>query len=186
MLVVGAILLSSCANATPPVSGDASSDYAPSGRMPIDFANPLGTVVSSISEVDASLPFSAVEPRNLGQYEAISASDPATTPMQDRSVAFVFAGTKYGQYFIQESKPTLSQQELNDLAECQPGETGCSTAGWSLVSIRRGVTALLIYAPAEVSEATSLTWLEGDIMFVVMGPRNALSDADALSIAEGI
>jgi hypothetical protein len=186
LLVIGTILLSSCANATPSLSGEASSDNGSRGLMPIDFANPLGTVVSSISVADSFLPFLAIEPRNLGQYEAISATDPATTPMRDRSVAFVYAGSTYGQYFVQESKPTLTQDELNDLADCQPGETACSTVGWSLVSIRKGVTALLIYAPAEVSEATSLTWLEGDIMFVVMGPRNTLSDSDALSIAEGV
>jgi hypothetical protein len=54
------------------------------------------------------------------------------------------------------------------------------------VSIRGGITALLIEALPGRAAATSLVWLEGNLEYLVMGPRNTLSGQQELDIAANI
>ncbi len=192
LLVIGPLVLSACARAgsragTSSLSTSIESEAVSPDFPPISWNDPLGYQPDSLASAESDLAFTPVVPAGLGDSAAISENDPSETPKSDRSLAFVYDDLKYGgTYFVEESIPTLTQNHLEDLATCQPGETGCSTKGWSLVTIRDGVTALLIYAPREVSEATSLTWIENDIMFVVMGPRDSLTDSNALAIAAAI
>jgi hypothetical protein len=80
----------------------------------------------------------------------------------------------------------MTQDQLEQLASCQPGETGCNTEGWSLVTIRGGISGLLINAPPERSVATSVTGLEDSMEFVVMGPRDRLTGDQAIHIANRV
>jgi hypothetical protein len=80
----------------------------------------------------------------------------------------------------------MTQDQLEQLATCQPGETGCSTEGWSLRPIRRGITGLVIYAPENMSVATSVMWLEDGIQYTLMGHRSTMTAARAIAIADQI
>ena len=91
-----------------------------------------------------------------------------------------------GDYFVREMVPTMTQEQLEQLATCQPGEAGCSTEGWSLQTIRGGISALVIYAPESVTVATSVTWLEDGVQFTLMAPRSTLSDEGAIALANKV
>jgi hypothetical protein len=53
-------------------------------------------------------------------------------------------------------------------------------------TIRGDNTGILIYAPPERSVATSVTWLEDSVEFVVMGPRDRLTGDQAIHIANRV
>ncbi len=125
---------------------------------------------------------------NLGTPQAISTNDPQSVHVQrkDRSIAFVYADPEIGEYYVLEDLPTMTQDQLEQLVDCQPGEVGCSTEGWSLQPIRTGITALVIYAPQSLSVATSVTWLEGEVQYTLMGPRPTMAEETAIEIADRI
>jgi hypothetical protein len=191
---VGLILflfLVACANPGPSAADGTGGSTATGGATgtvvdfpPIDWKNPLGTIVPTAQDADAVLPFDAIVPKVGLSPVAISVDH--ADPIADSSVAFVYDDSKIGTFFIQESEPTLTQKELEELAACQPAETNCDTTGWSLEAIRNGKTALLIYAPTDRSIATSIVWLEDGLMFTVMGPRVSLTDTGAKDIAERV
>jgi hypothetical protein len=175
LIVIGLLVFPACARARTGAGKSAAPTSTESASVrpdfpPISWKDPLGYRPDSLSSAEADLALTPVVPADLGDPAAISETDPSQTPKGDRALAFVYDDPKYGgRYYVEESVPTLTQKHLEDLATCQPGETGCSTKGWSLVAIRHGLTALLIYAPSEVSEATSLMWIENGVMFIVMG-----------------
>ena len=174
-LLAAAIVLASCART------DLRTDIPK-----IDFDHPLGTKVASSDVAARHLPFPPRQPEGLGKPVRIEITDPRTTPRADREVAYVFHDVTYGTFFVRESATTMTQDQLQQLASCQPGETGCNTEGWSLVTIRGGITGLLIYAPPERSVATSVTWLEDSVEFVVMGPRDRLMGDQAIHVANRV
>jgi hypothetical protein len=151
----------------------------------IDWQNPLGTIATSLHGARSGLAFDPEVP-NLGAPEAISILDPEHLDRTDRSIAFVYADPEIGDYYVQEGVPTMTQEQLEQLATCQPGETGCSTEGWSLQPIRNGIRALVIYAPESISVATSVMWLEDGIRFTLMAPRSTMSADRAVAIADRI
>jgi hypothetical protein len=189
-LVAAALVLAAgCANG--PVNDDVprtSSDaigLAGADLPPIDWQNPLGTIATSLQNARSGLVFDPQVP-NLGAPEAISILDPAHVDQKDLSIAFVYADPAIGEYYVQEGVPTMTQDQLEQLATCQPAETGCSTEGWSLQPIRNGVTALVIYAPEGVSVATSVMWLEEGIQYRLMGPRSTMTAERAIEITAQI
>jgi hypothetical protein len=186
LLVIGLLVFTACGTEVGPRLANTEASVRPD-FPPISWNDPLGYQPDSLSSAEADLAFPPIVPADLGDPVAISETDPSRTPKADRALAFVYDDPTYGgRYYVEESVPTITQKHLEDLVTCQPGETGCSTKGWSLVTIRHGLTALLIYAPSEVSEATSLMWIENGVMFIVMGPRDSLTDSDALSIAAAV
>ncbi len=80
----------------------------------------------------------------------------------------------------------MTQDQLEQLATCQPEETGCSTEGWSLQPIRDGIKALVIYAPESRGVATSVTWLEGGLQYRVMAPRHTTTEERVIEIAKQV
>lgn len=152
----------------------------------VNFDRPLGTEAASSAAAARHLPLQPRQPVGLGKPVRIVITDPRTTPRRDRAVAYVFHDPGYGRFFVRESASTVTQDQLEQLASCQPGETGCSTEGWALVTIRGGITGLLIYAPPERSVATSITWLEDGVEYVVMGPRDSLTGDQAIHIANSV
>jgi hypothetical protein len=191
LLVIGTLVFTAGARSRNGAAANATRTGTDSATVrpdfpPISWNDPHGYRPDSLSSAEADLAFAPVIPE-LGDPSAISETNPSQTPKADRALAFVYDDPKYGgRFYVEELVPTLTQEHLEELATCQPGETGCSTMGWSLFTIRDGVTALLIYAPSEVSEATSLMWIENGIMFIVMGPSNSSTDSDALAVAAAI
>ncbi len=192
LLVIGTLVFTACARARTGAGASAAPTSTESASVrpdfpPISWNDPLGFQPDSLSSAEADLAFTPLVPADLGDPAAISETDPSQTPKGDRALAFVYDDPKYGgRYYVEESVPTLTQKHLEEQATCQPGESACTTKGWSLVTIRDGVTALLIYAPSQASEATSLSWIEKGVMFIVMGPRDTLTDSDALAVAAAI
>jgi hypothetical protein len=155
-----------------------SSVAEPPDIPSIEWTDPHGTLAASLEEAKAELPFEPQVPK-LGKADAIS-----VIPGSD--IAWVYTDPKIGQYYVDENIPTETQAQLEQAATCQPGETNCSTEGWSLQTIRKGTTALVIYAPEERSVATSVTWIEGGLEFTVMGPRSTMTEASALDVANNV
>jgi hypothetical protein len=189
LLVFSVLTLAGCAKLYSARSDRAAPTSTPSIRPDIpsiDWMNPLGKTSASVGAVSGELNFTPQAPANLGNPVTISVSDPQAIDPADRAIAWVYNSPSYGQFFVEERLPTMNQQQLEDLATCHAGETGCNTTGWSLVSIRGGITALLIYAPPGRAAATSLVWLEGNLEYLVMGPRNTLSGQQELDIAANI
>jgi hypothetical protein len=189
-LAAALVLSVGCANGpaidddVPKASSDATEAVTPD--LPtIDWQNPLGTLATSFHEARSGLAFDPHVP-DLGTPEAISILDPDSAGRLERSIAFVYSDAELGEYYVHESLPTMTQDQLEQLATCQPGETGCSTEGWSLKPIRSGITGLVIYAPESVSVATSIMWLEDGIQYTLMGPRSTMTGAHAIAIADQI
>jgi hypothetical protein len=188
-LAAALVLSVGCANG--PAIDDvlkASSDttQAMTPDLPtIDWQNPLGTLATSFHEARSGLAFDPHVP-DLGTPEAISILDPDHVEKKDLSIAFVYVDPEIGEYYVHESLPTMTQDQLEQLATCQPGETGCSTEGWSMQPIRSGIGALVIYASESVSVATSVMWLEDGIQYTLMGPRSTMTAARAIAIADQI
>jgi len=155
---------------------------------PPDWTDPLlnGLKIDSSSEAD--VPFDPVDPPpEVGQVQLIEATDPAKLPSESRGIAWVLDDGPLV-FDLAETVPTMSQAQLEQLATCQPGETGCSTVGWSLVDIGTGVPALLIEATSSElpGSATSITWLDGDVLFEILGPVQGLSADSAVAKATAL
>jgi hypothetical protein len=188
-LAAALVLTVGCANGAaiddvPKVSSDAIEVVRPD--LPrIDWQNPLGTLATSFQEARSGLAFDPQVP-DLGTPETISIFDPDAVGRRERSIAFVYTDPEIGEYYVLERLPTMTQDQLEQLATCQPGETGCSTEGWSLRSIRSGFTGLVIYAPENMSVATSVMWLEDGIQYTLMGHRSTMTAERAITIADQI
>ena len=161
---------------------------SPEALPTVDWSNPLPMSISEPSQAAAAadLSFSPVVPSFDGPPVATFVSDPAQFPADKRAIVWVFKSSSYGQYAVEEMPPTMTQQELEQLATCQVGETGCDTTGWTLVDLNDGTTALEIFAPTSRSVVTSATWLRGGIQYIVEGPRASLTASQALAISNGI
>ena len=187
IVVVALLGATSCANSAVGAGAGAAPGTSPAPDFPkIDWSNPFGVSAASVGDVSGELAFTPKVPADLGNYVSISASDPSSTDRPDRVLAWVYNDATYGQFFVEELLPTETQNQLETSVSCQPGEVGCDTTGSSLVTIRGGVTALLIYAPPDWSVATALVWLEGGLEYIVMGPRSSLTDHQVLSIAKNV
>jgi hypothetical protein len=185
LLAVALLLGTACANAPatdvgPRASSEATETIAPD--LPtINWKNPLGKIEKSLDEARSQVAFDP-QPPNLGTPEAISVDDPEGFG----TIAFVYADPEIGEYCVHELLPTMTQDQLEQLATCQPAETNCSTEGWSLEPIRKGVTALVIYGPETRGVATSVTWLEGGLQYTLMGPRSTMTQERAIEIANQV
>ena len=126
-------------------------------------------------------------PDTVGTVVRIVATDPAKIDESSSGIVWVLQGTD-SEFLLAESAPGLTQSQLEDLSYCHPEEVGCSTAGWSLIDIGSPGSALLIDGTKVTlgASATSVTWLDRGVKFVVEGPVDSFSAADATSIAEQI
>jgi hypothetical protein len=142
-----------------------------------------GVTVDSSSDADVSF-HPADPPTPIGEVQRIETSDPTAVPLDFRGIVWVLTDGSTV-FNLAERSPTMSQDELEDFATCQPEETGCSAAGWSLVDIGTGSPALLIDGASTrlPASATSIMWLEGDVQFEILGPVQGLSAESAVAKA---
>jgi len=140
----------------------------------------LGRVPMTLAEATSSLPFAPiVPPEEVGASPTLTASDPDRFPKKDRGLAWLYKDAAGPFAVIEGVAGEGAEQLLEKAATCQPGETGCSTVGWSLGTLPGGHTALVINGSA----ATSVAWVQGPVEFLVIGPAESFSPAQAMSIA---
>ncbi len=138
-----------------------------------------GGLPMTLAEATHILPFSPIVPPNdVGTSPSPIASDPDRSEKQDRDIAWLYQAPA-GPFAVIEHLAHMTEQQLEELATCQPGETGCSTVGWSLGTLSGGHTALVI----DGSTATSVTWLQSSLEFRVVGPADRFTPDHAMSIA---
>jgi hypothetical protein len=196
VLVAGLTLFVSCASPPtkiPSASKTVRTETGSPGRFTrvpeIDWEdpfNPFGIKITDSSQ--AQLPFIATDPpTTVGSVVLITAIDPSRGGAGDPEIAWLIRNDA-GQFLLEERATNKSQDQLNTAASCQPGEVGCSTIGWSLVDVGGSGPALLIDGTQTTlgSSATSVTWLDDGVEFLLLGPIDTFSATQAVTIAKQI
>ena len=133
----------------------------------------------TLADATSILPFSPiVPPDGVGQSPTLIASDPDRSDKKDRGIAWLYQEST-GPFGVIEHLATETEQQLEAAATCQPGETGCSTVGWSLGRLSGRHTALVI----DGSAATSVSWLQNSVGFLVVGSADSFTPDHAMRIA---
>ena len=172
--------------AEPGRTGDDStrSDGPPSAEgPPFSVDDPLvNGIPTTEGEAASHLAFDPVVPEALGEplRLVMTTPDVAGTRKEDLAFAVVYDHPDYGRFYIVQAVPQTTQAELESLAGCDPSQ-GCE-GEWSLVTIRSGVTALLIEGPV----ANSVIWLEDGVRFDVVGPAETFSAEEVLEVANRV
>lgn len=154
----------------------------PGAEPAIEWENPrTQQLFSSIEDAAGELSFSPVMPR-FGRPEKIFVTPPQTTARDDRVLTLLFRDESSAPFHVVEERasPTWKDNYDGAVAQCQPSN-GCNEE-WSVVTVREGVRALLI----EDEEVTSITWKEGDIEFLVIGPASTFTAPEALATANSL
>lgn len=199
-LMILAALLSACAHRvdrsskpTPSIISAAeplgSPLASPEPPPPLDFEHPLNPYGIEVeTSQEASLSFTPQNPPDsIGAVIRIVATDPTKLDESASAIVWVLQG-QHSEFELAESAPGLTQSQLEELSYCHQDEVGCSTSGWSLIDIGAPGSALLVDGSKATlgSSATSVTWIDHDVKFVVIGPVETLTAADAISIAEQV
>ncbi len=139
-----------------------------------------GGLPMTLAEATSILPFSPiVPPADVGASPSLIASDPDRFKNeQDRGIAWLYQDAA-GPFAVIEGLAHMTEQQLEAAATCQPGETGCSTEGWSLGTLSGGHTALVI----DGNMATSVDWLQNSVQYLVIGPADSFTPEHAMTIA---
>jgi hypothetical protein len=153
----------------------------------VDWSAPLSHSIEISDPDEAELSFDpVVPPSDIGNLAKILTSDPSFAPLEKRSIMWVYDGER-GPFDILEAPTTSSDNDLVLMATCQPDETGCSTEGWSQVTLADGVVALLIDGGrARAAAATSVSWIANGVLFDIEGPPETFSVQEAESVASAL
>ncbi len=156
-----------------------ASRLAAMAPKPWEYDPADGGLPMTVDQATPILPFSPIVPPNdVGNSPTLIAADPNIWDKPDRDIAWLYQDAQ-GPFAVIEHVAKKTEQQLEAAATCQPGETGCSTEGWSLGKLSGGHTALVI----DASTAVSVDWLQGSVEFLVIGPGDSFKVDQAMSIA---
>ncbi|MFN2590486.1 MAG: hypothetical protein ABR518_06925 [Actinomycetota bacterium] len=190
-VLVAAISLAGCTHKpiesgeeTPVTTGGSAVQRA-APQPQIDWEHPLGPDgVPLQSSVSSHVPFETKDPPpSIGEVQAIFERNPDTTPSESREIVWVIQGSA-SIFNLVERATEESQSQLADLAVCHPEEVGCDVSGWSLVVIGSSGPALLIDGRKTATPGpTSVTWIDDNVEYVVVGPSETFTAETAQAVA---
>lgn len=145
---------------------------------PIDWGNPInGVRLASPAEAVTAVSFTPVVP--TGSWSLVGVFVSMVDPT-DRSLAYVYDDPVIGRFAVEESRTVRTPADLVTFAE-QTGSSGSDTESASIVSIRRGTTALVVVGP----NTTYCEYIDGGVDILVIGPSSSFTAASAMAIANG-
>lgn len=155
------------------------------GSRPIDWSTPIPSGVSepSVGAAQRVLPFQVIEPKGLGDAEAIFVDDPQKIRSPKRTLVLVFEDPSLGRFWVSEQASEESVSTLKaTVEECRNSPVCIGNP--RLITLSDGSPAVL--ATNDESNVTAVTWLKNGVELVVMGPMDSFSAYQAIAAANAV